>query len=133
MRVMLKLEFDVAAGNRSVQDGSLPKLIQEFIQKHKPEASYFLPSGGTRSAIFFLDLKDASHTFASGGNTAAKAIDGDPQSGWSIAGGQGRGEVLAGLQVVGRVLEGVRPGVLLPRRGVVRARRVPAARSRRCR
>ena|SRR5438309_5910917 len=60
MRVMLKLEFDVAAGNRSVQDGSLPKLIQEFIQKHKPEASYFLPSGGTRSAIFFLDLKDAS-------------------------------------------------------------------------
>jgi hypothetical protein len=60
MRVMLKLEFEVAAGNRAIQDGSLPKLIQEFVQKHKPEASYFLPHGGTRSAIFFLDLKDVS-------------------------------------------------------------------------
>jgi len=32
----------------------------------------------------------ASQTIAGGGKTAAQAIDGDPQTGWSIAGGQGR-------------------------------------------
>ncbi|HVW03181.1 MAG TPA: DUF1553 domain-containing protein, partial [Planctomycetaceae bacterium] len=37
-----------------------------------------------------LKLTDASQSFASGGNTAAAAIDGDPQTGWSINGGQGR-------------------------------------------
>jgi hypothetical protein len=33
-------------------------------------------------------FKGASHTFASSGNPAAHAIDGDPQSGWSIDGGE---------------------------------------------
>jgi hypothetical protein len=35
-------------------------------------------------------LAKAAHSFASGGATADKAIDGDPQTGWSINGGQGR-------------------------------------------
>jgi hypothetical protein len=35
-------------------------------------------------------LKSASHSFANGKNDSAAAIDGDPQSGWSISGGQGR-------------------------------------------
>jgi hypothetical protein len=35
-------------------------------------------------------LTKASHSHASGGDTAAAAIDGDPQTGWSINGGQGR-------------------------------------------
>jgi Protein of unknown function (DUF1553)/Protein of unknown function (DUF1549)/Planctomycete cytochrome C len=37
-----------------------------------------------------LKFKSASHSFAKGKNTAEAAIDGDPQSGWSIDGGQGR-------------------------------------------
>jgi hypothetical protein len=35
-------------------------------------------------------LVKATHSFAGGGATADKAIDGDPQTGWSINGGQGR-------------------------------------------
>ncbi|HEY7426666.1 MAG TPA: PSD1 and planctomycete cytochrome C domain-containing protein, partial [Gemmataceae bacterium] len=35
-------------------------------------------------------LAKAAHSFASGKATADKAIDGDPQTGWSINGGQGR-------------------------------------------
>jgi hypothetical protein len=35
-------------------------------------------------------LAHASQTFADKGKDAAKAIDGDPQTGWSISGGQGR-------------------------------------------
>jgi hypothetical protein len=42
-------------------------------------------SGGEKAS-----LTKAAHSFASGGGTADKAIDGDPQTGWSINGGQGR-------------------------------------------
>ncbi|HEX5103540.1 MAG TPA: DUF1549 and DUF1553 domain-containing protein, partial [Pirellulaceae bacterium] len=35
-------------------------------------------------------FQSASHSFANGNNTAAMAIDDDPQTGWSINGGQGR-------------------------------------------
>ncbi|OWK47416.1 PSD1 and planctomycete cytochrome C domain-containing protein [Fimbriiglobus ruber] len=35
----------------------------------------------------------ASHSFAAGGNTAAAAIDGNQQSGWTITGGQGKRHV----------------------------------------
>jgi hypothetical protein len=37
-----------------------------------------------------VELADATQSFASGGNTASRAIDRDPQTGWSINGGQGR-------------------------------------------
>jgi hypothetical protein len=37
-----------------------------------------------------VSLAKATHSFAGGGATADKAIDGDPQTGWSINGGQGR-------------------------------------------
>jgi hypothetical protein len=37
-----------------------------------------------------LQFKSATHSFANGKNAAAAAIDDDPQSGWSINGGQGR-------------------------------------------
>jgi len=48
------------------------------------------PQAQRASEGFPLKFKSASHSFAKGKNTAATAIDGDPQSGWSIDGGQGR-------------------------------------------
>jgi hypothetical protein len=47
-------------------------------------------SSATESRTTSLKFKSASHSFAKGKNTAEAAIDGDPQSGWSIDGGQGR-------------------------------------------
>ena len=37
-------------------------------------------------------IKSAAHSFANGNNSAAMAIDDDPQTGWSINGGQGRSQ-----------------------------------------
>ena len=37
-----------------------------------------------------VSLTNASETYASGNNNAAKAIDDDPQTGWSINGGEGK-------------------------------------------
>src|SRR5262245_52825978 len=47
------------------------------------------PAGGASPS---LKLKSAGQSFASGSNTAAMAIDDDPQTGWSISGGQGRAQ-----------------------------------------
>jgi hypothetical protein len=44
----------------------------------------------TRSVSEGIGLSSAGQSFANGNNTAAMAIDDDPQSGWSINGGQGR-------------------------------------------
>jgi hypothetical protein len=58
--MMLKVKMDTEAGSEAIQDGSLPKLIQELTQRLQPEASYFGPDGGVRTAFFVFDLKDPS-------------------------------------------------------------------------
>jgi hypothetical protein len=60
MRMMMKVSIPVAAGNRALKDGSLPKTMMGFMEQHKPEAAYFITEDGRRTAIFVLDLKDAS-------------------------------------------------------------------------
>jgi hypothetical protein len=83
---------------KSITALRLEVLPDERLPRHGPgRVSYEGPPGD-----FFLSeltlladgkrvaLKEATHSFASGPNTAAKAIDGDPQTGWSINGGQGR-------------------------------------------
>ncbi len=58
MRMMMKVSIPVEAGNKGIQDGILPKTVMEFVEKMKPEASYFTPDGGKRTAFFFFDLAD---------------------------------------------------------------------------
>ena len=60
MRTLLKVSMPVESGNRAIKDGSLPKTIQTFIQEMHPEASYFYPEHGQRTALFVFDLKDPS-------------------------------------------------------------------------
>ncbi len=60
MRVLLKVEFPVEAGNASIMEGTLPKTIESILQEQNPEAAYFLASNGKRAGLLFLDLKDAS-------------------------------------------------------------------------
>jgi hypothetical protein len=60
MRMMLKVSIPVEAGNKGVKDGILPKTVGAFVDQMKPEACYFLPDGGKRTALFFFDLKDPS-------------------------------------------------------------------------
>ena len=58
MRMMLKVSIPVEAGNRGIKEGILPKTVMEFVELMKPEACYFTPADGKRTAFFFFDLKD---------------------------------------------------------------------------
>ena len=60
MRVLLKVEFDLEAGNAAIRNGTLPKTIQSILDEQKPEAVYFLASNGKRTALIVVDLKDPS-------------------------------------------------------------------------
>ena len=60
MRTMMRITIPVEAGNRGVADGSLPKALESLMESLKPEAVYFTPADGTRSALVFFDLADPS-------------------------------------------------------------------------
>jgi hypothetical protein len=60
MRMMLKVVIPTETGNQAIKDGSLHKILEAAMNKLKPEAAYFLPEHGLRSAIMFFDMKDAS-------------------------------------------------------------------------
>lgn len=60
MRCMLKLELDTEAGNKAIADGTLPKILQQVMDKAKPEATYFGTESGSRTAFIFFDLADPS-------------------------------------------------------------------------
>ena len=58
MRMMMKVSIPVESGNKGVTEGTLPKTVMAFVEKFKPEASYFTAENGKRTAFFFFDLKD---------------------------------------------------------------------------
>jgi hypothetical protein len=58
--MMLKVTIPVEAGNAAVQDGSLPKIMSETLERLKPEAAYFLSDNGARTAIMVFDMTDAA-------------------------------------------------------------------------
>jgi hypothetical protein len=60
MRTLLRVIVDTEAGNRAILDGSLPKIVGQFVEKTKPEAAYFGPHNGKRSATFVFDMQDSS-------------------------------------------------------------------------
>ena len=60
MRMMLKAEWPIDAGNAKIRDGSLPDTIQSILDEQKPEAVYFLASNGKRTALLFIDINDPS-------------------------------------------------------------------------
>jgi len=58
MRTMLKVLLPVEASNKAVKDGSLERTMGKMLEQFKPEAAYFFPDGGRRSALFVFDLKE---------------------------------------------------------------------------
>jgi hypothetical protein len=91
-----KLKFkNVPAGTKSIRlevmpDDRLPANGPGAVAYEGPEGDFFLSNLKVRSGGKEIQLSGATQSFASGGNTADKAIDSDLQSGWSINGGQGR-------------------------------------------
>ncbi len=60
MRMMMKVQMDAEAGSRAIADGSLPQLMGETLGKLRPEAAYFGPEDGVRTAFIVFDLDDPS-------------------------------------------------------------------------
>ncbi|MBL9122584.1 MAG: PSD1 domain-containing protein [Planctomycetaceae bacterium] len=70
-------------------DERLPKNGPGRIAYEGPFGDFFLSELTVKQGGAAVPLAGASHSFAGSGSAAA-AIDGDPQTGWSINGGQGR-------------------------------------------
>jgi hypothetical protein len=60
MRIMLKVNIPVKAGNAAAKEGKLSSIIQSILADLKPEAVYFSDNEGQRTGYLFLDLKEAS-------------------------------------------------------------------------
>jgi hypothetical protein len=56
MRMFLKVQMEVEAANRAVKDGSLPKIVQGFTDRFKPEGAWFTSVDGKRTMIAIFDL-----------------------------------------------------------------------------
>ncbi len=89
-----KIDFeDVPVGTTGFRlevlpDERLPKGGPGATYYEGPLGDFFLSEVEIRCVDQLQEIAEATHSFASGDNTAAKCIDGNKQSGWSIDGGQ---------------------------------------------
>ncbi|MEU9188520.1 hypothetical protein AB0D14_29105 [Streptomyces sp. NPDC048484] len=60
MRVLLKATLDTDKANEAIRSGKMPELMKETLDHLKPEAAYFGPMGGRRTALLVIDMKDSS-------------------------------------------------------------------------
>lgn len=60
MRTMLTVQFSAEDGNKAIKDGALPKIVETFMERFKPESAYFRALNGKRSMQFVFDLSDPS-------------------------------------------------------------------------
>ena len=60
MRVLLKVHIPAAKGSAALRDGSMQRIMDEFMNAVQPEAAFFAPEGGVRSATIVFDMKDPS-------------------------------------------------------------------------
>jgi hypothetical protein len=60
VRMLLKMQMDVEAGNRAIKDGSFGEMLERVMGEIKPEAAYFTAIDGKRTALIFFDLEEPS-------------------------------------------------------------------------
>jgi hypothetical protein len=60
MRVMLRATMDTEKANELIRSGKLPQLMQETMERIKPEATYFTTHDGSRACYMVFDLQDTS-------------------------------------------------------------------------
>jgi hypothetical protein len=60
VRMLLKAQMDVEKANQAISEGKLQEALQSTLADLKPEAAYFAPLDGKRTALIFFDLEDPS-------------------------------------------------------------------------
>ena len=60
MRMMMKVSVPIEAANKAIQDGSMKQILQTQLAKLQPEGVYFFADDDVRTALLFIDVKDAS-------------------------------------------------------------------------
>jgi hypothetical protein len=61
--MMLKIMIPTEAGNRTIKDGSLPKILEGAVARLKAEAAYFVAEDGLWTAmIFFRHARFLGHS-----------------------------------------------------------------------
>jgi hypothetical protein len=58
--MLMTVQMDVEAGNRSIRDGSFPQALERVMQDLQPEAAYFTARDGKRTGYIVFDLKEPS-------------------------------------------------------------------------
>ena len=58
MLFLIKVSMPVESGNAAAKGGF--KIIPQILEEQKPEAAYFVAENGMRTALLFIDMKDAS-------------------------------------------------------------------------
>jgi hypothetical protein len=66
MRVMLKATMDTDKANEVIRSGRMPGLMKETLDRIRPEAAYFGPLSGRRTALLVFDMADSSELPAIG-------------------------------------------------------------------
>jgi hypothetical protein len=60
MRMIMKVRIPAEEGSKSIKDGAMAKLIQQTVELVRPEATFFYPEAGQRTALVVFDMKDSS-------------------------------------------------------------------------
>jgi hypothetical protein len=60
MRMMMKVQMDTEAASKLLAEGAMPQMMQEMMERLQPEATYFGPDGGVRTAFIVFDMQDPS-------------------------------------------------------------------------
>jgi hypothetical protein len=59
MRFLIRATTPTEAGNKMIQDPGFMKKLEDYMNKAKPEAAYFLPMDGHRTSVFIVNLESS--------------------------------------------------------------------------
>jgi hypothetical protein len=60
MRMLMRVQMEVAAANRAIADGSWEQVMGDAMEQLRPEAVYFTAQDGKRTGFIVFDLADPS-------------------------------------------------------------------------
>ncbi len=60
MRMLVQARMPHAEFNKAVRDGTAGQKLNRILEEQKPQAVYFVETGGVRTAFLIVDLADPS-------------------------------------------------------------------------